>query len=206
MGIFAQTKFISESTLKDTLLSERHIQSKRQIERNLAKSAFTRNTDDWVRVWIDEDHKVLDKTSNSTARRAITDDGLLIWMVLREGRRFAYHATAQTAQGAFAQAAEATARRQAIRVHWADVRKLRRKILMGRYRSRPKVEDARAAGLCELGVQGFLRRTGLGQRETYPGYFLALASFFDPQIAFPLWVEYQRRAENIETPRAARAA
>jgi len=114
------------------------------------------------------------------------------WMVLFDGKRFAYHATARTVENAFEQAVQAKARRRAISKRWAELRQLRSDILLLKTRVRPTLEDAREAGLCDLGVEGFLSRTGLGKRPDYPGYFLALMSLFDRQIAYPLFAAQQR--------------
>ncbi len=168
-----------------------------------------RNTDNWVRVWMDEGQKVRDEPNRCTATRAITDDGQLIWMVHVDGKRFAYHADGHTAADAFSQAAEARARRRAVSRCSAELRRLRRKILLGRIKVRPTVADARQAGLCELGITGFLARSRLGERADYPGYFLALMSLVDRQIAYPLLTAHARmRAEEVSHayPPARRAA
>ncbi len=159
---------------------------------------LVRNTDDWVRVWIDEGLVFRDETTNSSAHRAISDEGRLLWMIKGDGKRFAYHATAPTPEEAFEEAANATARRRSIAKRWPEVRALRRDILLLRDRVRPTREDARHAGLCEMGVDGFLRRTGLGNRQDYPGYILAIASLFDRQIAYPLFAAHVRQQLEFE--------
>jgi len=131
---------------------------------NKAANLCERNTDDWVRVWIDPGHEFRDEQTSATARRAITDEGQLIWMVLVDGKRFAFHASAQKVHDAFVQATEAAENRRAIARQWRKVKQLRRNILLLKTRVRPTMDDARKSGLCDLGIQGFLRRTGLGKR------------------------------------------
>ena len=151
-----------------------------------------RNTDDWVKVWVDPAQTIRDEAGKATAQRAITDEGVIIWMVLRDNRKKAFHANANTPEDAFKMARNAVERRRLVATNWSDLRDLRTAVLTCKTRLRPTREDATQAGLCDLGVQGFLNRFGLGHRQECAGYLLALASFFDRQIAYPLWVAHIR--------------
>lgn len=113
-------------------------------------------------------------------------------MVQQQGNRFAFHADRDSAEDAFKQASEARRARKAIASRWPEIAKLRRRILTGRTRLTVSVDDARRAGLCELGIQGFLHRVGLGGRTQFSGKLLAVLSFMDRQVAYATFAAYQR--------------
>ena len=192
IGHDGPTDVLSASALKKRLLAARNLEDAR------ARSAMpdiVRNTDDWVRVWVDQGNVVQSEYHGARATRAITDGGQLIWMVLKEGRRRAYHATAQSVEEAFGQMQLAGARRRRISRQMPALRRLRRDVLLGRVKLRPTLEDARQSGLCDLGVEGFLTRMRLGQRPDYPGYLLALVSLIDRQVAYPLFIAAERTGQ-----------
>ena len=157
-----------------------------------SSSQMIRNTDDWVKVWIDPVQTIRDDVAKATAQRAITDEGHVIWMVFRDNRKRAFHANVKTPEEAFQIAKTAVERRRLVAKNWNELKELRRDILMFRSRMRPTLKDAEQAGLCDLGVQGFLNRLGLGHRQDCSGYLLAVASLFDRQIAYPLWIARAR--------------
>lgn len=158
-----------------------------------SEATLVRSTDNWVRTWIDPENTVTHRSGRIVASRAITQSGLLIWMVQQKGNRFAFHADRDTAEEAFKQASQARRARKAIASRWPEIVKLRHRILMGRTRLTVSVDDARRAGLCELGVQGFLHRIGLGGRTEFSGKLLAMLSFMDRHVTYAMFAAYQRQ-------------
>lgn len=172
-----------------------------------------RNTDNWVGTWIDPGQKVVGEDGRTYAERAITDHGQMLWMVHSPGRRYAFHASPQSADAAFAQAEDARRRRKAVARRWNEYKVLRRRIILGRVRLSVLVDDGREAGLCEVGIQGFLRRFGLHRQRAFSGRTLALLSFLDRQAGYAVLVAHDRherasgafRAVSGSTPSVVQA-
>ena len=162
---------------------------------------IVRDRANWVRCLVDRDQVVERGLDGATARRAITDEGRLIWMVQARGRRHAYHAIAADAEAAFAEADEARERRRQIGRRRAEIRRLRRDVLLGRRRYFTTIDDARVAGLCELGIRGFLARIGHSRRGGASAFVLALASFLDRQPGYAMFAAHLR----LERERASAA-
>ena len=145
---------------------------------------IVRDRANWVRCLVDHDQLVERAADGTTARR--------IWMVQAPGRRHAYHAIATEAGAAFEEADEARERRRAIGRRRSEIRDLRRDVLLLRRRYFTTVDDARAAGLCELGIRGFLARVGHSRRGGASAFVLALASFFDRQPGYAMLAAHLR--------------
>ncbi|UWQ23109.1 hypothetical protein [Jannaschia sp. W003] len=194
------TRRLPAETLKARLIAARPDLS--LVEQEILSDGphLERNTDNWVRSWVDRDHVVTHRSGRVTATRAITDSGLLIWMVQLQGNRFAFHADREGVDDAFRQASEARRARKAIAARWDEYRALRRRIFLGDRKLRITVDDARRAGLCELGIQGFLHRFGLGGRADFPGRLLAVLSYLDRQVGYAVYAGHTRQqAEEAET-------
>lgn len=163
------------------------------------KSSIKRNTDNWVRTWVDMEHRVEDNGSECIAYRAITDAGQLIWMVERPGRKYAYHADAARPEDAFRQASRARQNRRDLSRQWNSVKVLRRQVMLGSVCLTASLDDARNAGLCELGIQGFLSRIGCGGATHVSGRVLMLISYFDRQVSYPVFNAYLRKKLEDQT-------
>lgn len=135
-------------------------------------------------------HAVEHRSGRILASRAITQSGRLIWMIQLHGNRFAFHADRDPVDAAFRQASEARRARKAIAARWPKIVKLRRRILIGTERLTVSIDDARRAGLCELGIQGFLHRVGPGGRTHFPGRVLVVLSFMDRQVGYAIFAEH----------------
>ena len=105
---------------------------------------------------------------------------------------------------AFAEADAARVRRRAIGRRWAEIARLRRDVLLCRRRFFTTVGDAREAGLCELGIRGFLARFGLARRGGAPAFVLALVSFVDRQPGYAMFAAHLRLEREAARPRSAR--
>ena len=166
-----------------------------------------RDRSNWVGCWLDHGYRVLDDAGQVQAVRGITDRGQLIWMVLHPGKRFGYHADARDPHAAIAQARDAWARRRMIKSRWDEVVALRRAVVAGRIKVLVHIEDARDAGLCELGIRGFMRAIGMGERVRMSGRALALASYMEPQAAYALFAAHLRcRSQPLGDAAMATAA
>lgn len=186
--------------LKQQLVMERQMTS--LLERAILSVGphLVRDRSNWVGCWMDTGYRVTADEGDIEAVRAITDAGQLIWMVRHPDKRFAYHADAHDPFAAMAQARKAWAARREIKSRWDEVRALRRDVVAGRRKLTVHIEDARDAGLCELGIRGFLTSLGQGARVRMPGRVLALLSYMEPQAAYALWAAHERgdRAVALE--------
>ena len=169
-----------------------------------AAPRIVRDRTNWVRCRVDYGQCVDRAADGAIARRAITDEGRLIWLVHAPGRRHAYHAVAAGVEAAFAEADAARVRRRAIGRRWAEIARLRRDVLLCRRRFFTTVGDAREAGLCELGIRGFLARFGLARRGGAPAFVLALVSFVDRQPGYAMFAAHLRLEREAARPRSAR--
>lgn len=158
------------------------------LERDLAMAAsIERETADWVPMWVDRDHAVRSNRLEATAYRAITDDGILLWYVCRDGKAKGYHSVAPTALAAFADAADKWARRREIKKNWGCLKRLRQDLLLGRVSFAVTLDDAHASGLCVLGIKGFMRRVGISGRTQISGRLAALLMCVESQVGFALY-------------------
>jgi len=146
----------------------------------------------WVPAWVDDEHRIEGNDPAVHARRAITDCGRLIWMVHRAGRRFAYHSLATDPIDAILEAEAAVARRRAIRARWDEVDGLRRDALARRVRFTAVRSDAAAGGLCQLGIEGYMRALGLARVEEVSAFWLAVGCKIDEQAGFALFSAAER--------------
>ena len=156
---------------------------------------LVRDTSNWVGCWMDTGYRVRADAGDIEAVRAITDAGQLIWMVRHPEKTFAYHADATDPFAAMVQAKQAWAKRREIKSRWTEVKALRREVMAGRRKLVVHVEDARDAGLCDLGIRGFLRALGQGDRVRMPGRMLAGLSYFEKQAAYALWAAHVRTSD-----------
>lgn len=156
---------------------------------------LVRDQSNWVGCWMDTGYRVGADTGDIEAVRAVTDAGQLIWMVRHPDKTFGYHADANDPFAAMAQARCAWARRREIKSRWAEVKALRREVIAGRRKLVVHIDDARDAGLCDLGIRGFLRALGQGARVQMPGRVLAVLSYFEKQAAYALWAAHVRTSD-----------
>ncbi|MEL6571403.1 MAG: hypothetical protein AAFQ64_07090 [Pseudomonadota bacterium] len=158
------------------------------IEQDFAIEAqVERETADWVPMWVDLEHAVRSTRHQATAYRAITDDGILLWYVRHDKKKRGYHSRASTAVDAFADAAQTWQTRRAIKRNWDQLKALQTDVLMGRKTVDVTIEDARAGGLCTLGIEGFMRRFGIANRTRISGRLAALLMKVEPQMGFALY-------------------
>ena len=159
----------------------------------------------WVRMFVDMSYCVFSESGMMFARRGVTDDGQMIWLVKHIQRPLAFHAVAHDPAQAFACAREAWAACDALRERRAEIRALCRDLLMGRARFDVTVEDAAAAPLSSVEVRFFLRRMGLSRRRRISGRLAALTALIEPQVGIVVWTAFRRQTQGQEVTRAALA-
>jgi len=178
--------------LKQRLILQRQMTS--LIDRAfLSEGAhFLFDKTNWVRCWIDLGYEVRGD-DGLKAYRAITEAGQLFWMVYHPNKKHAYHATADDPVAAIEEAIAAWYARKQVRQNWRAVKDLRRDLLTFR-RANFTVHriDAYQAGLCRIGVDGFMRRLGFGALQSLPARRLALLSLIDEQAAFAIYGAHLR--------------
>lgn len=158
------------------------------IEQEFAIQAqVERETADWVPMWVDLENSVRSDRIGATAYRAITDEGQLLWYVRRDGKTKGYHSPASRAIDAFEDAARCWQTRREIKKNWSQLQALQSDLLLGRTSVSVTVEDAKAGGLCTMGIEGFMRRVGISNRKSISGRLAAILMKFEPQVGFALY-------------------
>jgi len=153
---------------------------------------FARKRENWVPMWVDLGNRVACETGEAFATRAITDRGELLWFVRQSGQRLGYHSSETDPVAAMAQAREARRQRRMVRARWTEVQQLRKDILRGKESFEVHINDAYASPLCTLGIEGFMRRIGLGRVQRVPCRVAAAMTYIDEQVGFVLWQAWQR--------------
>jgi len=194
-------------------VSRRHkatrLKAKLAIERRLVDATTTRvtketgdiirNRESWVRMWVDGSYAVHCDQDLMTAQRGITDDGQIIWLVRHPYRSAAYHAVAHDPAVAFARAANAWRRCDALRDRLPEIRALARDVVLGRVRLSVRLEDAAASPLSAVEIRGFMQRFGMSRTQAIPGRLALALMLVEPQVGFVLW-HARNRANAPETP------
>ncbi len=178
---------LNDARLRATLAKERQMMS--LIEREIigGSDQIVRHSENWVHMWVDTGHRVMSDCGTMVAERGITRGGRLLWLITREGKRHAFHATAQDPFAAFEQANAAQARRREVRGQWATVKRLRRDLLTGRRHMDVTLEDAAASPLCSVGIEAFMSRIGMGRVQRVSGRVAALMMLIEPQVGFVIF-------------------
>ncbi|TNF22825.1 MAG: hypothetical protein EP318_02640 [Rhodobacteraceae bacterium] len=168
---------------------------------------IVRHSESWVRMWVDNSWAVRSRCGRMYARRGMTDDGQLIWLVRHVDRKLAYHTVGHTPDMAFRRAQEGWQRCDAMKAHRREARGLIRDLLLGRARFDVSVVDAAEAPLSPVEVRGFLARMKIDRKYRISGRMAALMALIEPQMGLIIWIAHQRRARRPATaaPRAALA-
>ncbi len=158
------------------------------IEQDYAIEAdVERETADWVPMWVDLAHAVRSNRLSATAYRAITDDGTFVWFVKHDNKRKGFHSREHTAVDAFLDAAQTWKTRRTIKKNWDRLETVRADLLRGRVSFPVSVDDAKAGGLCTLGIEGFMKRFGIAKKRQISGRLAAFLMKFEPQVGFAIY-------------------
>jgi len=183
---------LSRDVLWSRLARERQMMSLMEKEIVPLVEPFTRKRENWVPMWVDLGNRVICESGEAFASRAITDRGELLWFVRQAGQKLGYHSTEADPVAAMAEAREARRQRRAVRGRWKEVTQLRSDILRGKESFEVRIDDAYASPLCTLGIEGFMRRIGLGRVKRVPCRVAAAMMYIDEQVGFVLWQAWQR--------------
>lgn len=157
----------------------------------------------WVRMWVDHTYVVFSACGMMFARRGITDDGQMIWLVRHIQRPLAFHAVGHDPEMAFQRARDAWARCDALRLRSREIRALCRALLLGRERFDITVEDAAASPLSAVEVRSFMTRMGLLRRRRISGRLAALFAIIEPQMGLVIWTARARQARRSDAAEVA---
>ena len=194
---------LNRQILWSRLARERQMMSLMEKEMIPLVEPFARKRENWVPMWVDLGHRVVCETGTAVALRAITDRGELLWFVRQTGQRLGYHAQDSDPVAAIAAAREARNARRAIRARWDEVRRLRDDVLRGKKSFPVHINDAYASPLCTLGIDGFMRRMGMGRVQNVPCRLVAALTYVDEQVGFVLWQAWLRHQRAQATARQA---
>lgn len=151
------------------------------------------HNESWVKMWIDRSYIVHSPCGTMHARRGITVDGQIIWLVQHPVRPRAFHAVGHDPAMAFRRAADAWARCDALRALRPEIKALARDLIWGRARLDITIEDAAASPLSAVEVRSFMARLRLSGTRQISGRLAALLTFVEPQVGFVIWTAHQRR-------------
>lgn len=154
----------------------------------------------WVKMWVDGSYLVRSPCDTMEARRGITVDGQIIWLVRHPMRPRAFHAVGHDPVMAFKRAQDAWKRCDRLRKNRDAMQSLARDLVLGRESFWITIEDAAASPLSAVEIRSFMNRMGLSGKARISGRFAALMSLIEPQVGFVIWTAFERRAER----RAAR--
>lgn len=146
----------------------------------------------WVTCWIDRHQTVNSADGTSTASRAITDRGEMIWVVRRSGQPRIYHSPKVAPFEALADAHKALTEWHRVKLLWSEVRKLRRQVLSGAMNFHLTAEDVYRSALSPVSVQSCLRWFGMTHRASLSARNTALLSYLDEDALFCLWTAFER--------------
>ena len=191
---------LSRDVLWSRLARERQMVSLMEKEMIPLVEPFTRKRENWVPMWVDLGHRVECESGEAVALRAITDRGELLWFVRQSGQRLGYHSQEADPVAAIEEARAARQARRAVRQRWDEVQKLRSEALRGKHRFTVSRQDAYNSPMCTLGIDGFMRRLGMGRVQKVPARLLAACAVVDEQVGFVLWQAWLRHtASAVET-------
>ncbi|GFE66916.1 hypothetical protein [Litoreibacter roseus] len=181
--------------LKDRLVLQRQFAVSNTLD-HPDEDALQRFQAEGVQGWIDTANHVEHDHGVTTARRAITDDGQLIWAVAHPEQRFAYSSAAVDPNDAMEEARSAWFARRQIGVRWKDVAVLRLDVLLNGAHFSVTREDAYGAGLCRVGVDKRLRQAGFAQVFAFSARKVAALSLIETQLAYVLFAAHLRHIKR----------
>lgn len=167
---------------------------------------IVRHSESWVRMWVDNSWAVYSDCGMMYARRGLTDDGQIIWLVQHLERPLAFHTVGHNPEMAFRRALEAWRRCDEMKAHRREIRGLVRDLILGRERFDVSVVDAAESPLSAVEVRGFLSRMGLSRKHRISGRLAALMALIEPQMGMVIWIAHKRRARRPATAPAPQAA
>lgn len=150
--------------------------------------------ENWVRMWVDQGHRVRSACGLIEAQRGITVEGQPLWLVRHRDKAYGYHSAHAEPLAAIAEAEAAWAERRRVRQRWEEVEHIARDLLRRRRTLNISIEDAYESALCEVGTRAFLRRIGLRRVKTLPGFAVALLMKIEPQVGFVIFRAHEREA------------
>lgn len=191
--------------LKVKLAKERQMMSLMEKEMVTVNGDLVWNTENWVQMWVDTGYGVVSDDGTLTAFRGIDDEGTLMWLVRTPGKKFGFHSAKADPFAAMDEARQAWADRRRVRANWDDVRQTAWNLVWGRESFDVLYEDAQDSALCQLGIDAFLRRIGMGRVRRLSGRTAAILMLVDPQLGFVIERAKARTARLGAAP-AAKAA
>ncbi len=176
------------------------------IDREIAAASddIVYNSENWVRMWIDEAQTVLSDCGQIKALRGIDEHGTLLWMVRHAERKHGYHSTESDPVAAMEDASDAWARRRAVRQDWERIETIARDMRAGRRDLTITLEDADRSPLCTVGIRAFLARIGMANLQRASGRLAGLMMKVEPQVGFVIHEAALREAAQENAPQAPR--
>jgi len=170
--------------LKARLVKQRQMMSLMEKEIAIAMGEMVQNHENWVRMWVDTGHIITADDGKIMAFRGIDFDGTLMWLVQHPKKKFGYHSLKTDPFAAIDEAKMAWTERARVRAKWPEVQAHAWALFLGREKVTITRNDAYRSPLCAVGVDSFMKRIGLPQRQTISGRTAALFMLLDKQLGF----------------------
>jgi len=148
--------------------------------------------ENWVKMWVDTGHGVISDDGSCVAYRGIDLDAKLLWLVRHPKRSHGYHASAASPIDAIAEAQHAWAERARVRSRWPMVKQIARDLISGKQSFSITREDARRSALCGVGIDAFMTRLWMPDKQVISGRMAASLMVIEPQLGFVIHTAYER--------------
>ena len=178
--------------LKTRLVKQRQMMSLMEKEMVIATGDLVFDNENWVKMWVDTGHGIIGDDGTSVAYRGIDLNAQLLWLVRRPKLSHGYHSTATSPFDAISEARTAWAERARVRSRWPMVRQIARDLLTGKQNFDVTREDARKSALCGVGIDAFMTRLLMPDKQVISGRMAASLMVIEPQLGFVINTAYER--------------
>ncbi len=191
--------------LKTQLIQERSMLSLMEKEIAIMNGDLVQNHENWVKMWVDQGHFVTSDEGLIKAYRGIDFDGKFMWLVRHPAKKHGYHSTLQDPFDAIEEAKAAWSERARVKAKWPEVQNLAWGLVFGRISLTVTREDAYNSALCSAGIDAFMKRIGMPQRQAIGGRSAAILMLVDAQLGFVINSAFERvtKSESSATLTAA---
>ena len=178
--------------LKTRLVKQRQMMSLMEKEMVIATGELVFDDENWVKMWVDTGHGIISDDGSCVAYRGIDMNAHLLWLVRRPNYKHGYHAATSCPFDAITEAQVAWAERARVRKRWPMVKQIARDLISGQQSFDVTREDARKSALCGVGIDAFMTRLWMPDKQVISGRIAASLMVIEPQLGFVIYAAYER--------------
>lgn len=178
--------------LKTRLVKQRQMMSLMEKEMVISTGDLVFDDENWVKMWVDTGHGVISDDGSCVAYRGIDLNAQLLWMVRHPKRKHGYHAATASPIDAITEAQHAWAERARVRGRWPLVKQIARDLVTGKRDFVVTRDDARRSALCGVGIDAFMTRLWMPNKQSISGRMAASLMVIEPQLGFVIYTAYER--------------